>query len=450
MIGIDDARALLRRALSVSRPRHPEAEVALGGGRHSVCRFSDNEVRSCEEEEWVGLTLRPRIGRHVGAAFTTRLDDAGLSDAWRAAREAALAAQPLGALAPLPLPQGIPSVNAHDSHTAFLGPAARMALVARVCLDATMHGVTASGVLSVREGSIGHSGDPGLFSLLNTRGHFAYHAGTRVRIEITVRAASGAVGYAEADSHSAREIDAGRLLQQAAARARSGGAPRTLAAGRYSVILAPPAVAAFLRALAPAFRASAVDSGTSPIQALGSAVARGNITLTEDPFHPLHRAIPFDAEGWPRRRVNLVQHGVVRGFVYGRLSALKHGVPMTGHTQAAPSRDDLPPSCLVMSGQDRDIEGLISGTERGLFVGRVWYARVVNPRRCTVVGIADGGTIWIEGGAPRYAVHPVRFKMDALEAFSRATALGRPERAGGVVVPPMRVEDFVITGQASA
>ena len=46
-----------------------------------------------------------------------------------------------------------------------------------------------------------------------------------------------------------------------------------------------------------------------------------NISIWDDVAHPLQSGSPFDGEGVPRKKVQLVEKGVVKRLVYSRGSA---------------------------------------------------------------------------------------------------------------------------------
>jgi len=63
-----------------------------------------------------------------------------------------------------------------------------------------------------------------------------------------------------------------------------------------------------------------LDHGHSS-QTHGSQLFGENITIWDDVAHPLQTGSPFDGEGMQRRRVPLVEKGVVKRVVHARSTA---------------------------------------------------------------------------------------------------------------------------------
>ncbi len=75
-----------------------------------------------------------------------------------------------------------------------------------------------------------------------------------------------------------------------------------------------------------------------------------NVTLRDDPYHPLHRGGPFDAEGIPTRPVTIVERGVAKSPVYDRRTAAKEGKESTGHGLPVPNPFGPIASNVVLEG----------------------------------------------------------------------------------------------------
>jgi predicted Zn-dependent protease len=441
----DEAETLCRTAIEASRA--DETEVVLGGGRLSIVRLEDGAVRENRSESRFEVRIRVQHRGRTGLARTNRLDPESVKRAAGAANEAALAGTVRGLL-PLPGPTTYLEPKTYDPEVTSLPPAARLGLVAPLVLDARRHGAHAAGLFAARGGSLGPSG-AGVLAIANSHGLFAFHRTTRLRLDARVRAGGGS-GWGEAEHWRARDFDPAPAVSRALAKALAAREPKTLAAGEYEVVLEPAAVAAFLRVLAPHFSAHAVEEGWSFLRGReGRAVAQGNITLLDDPGHPLHVATPFDGEGAPRTKVPLLVRGVVRGLVYSREMARRAGVPATGHAPLRPSRVDALPEHFVLQGEERSAGEVLGTCERGILVTRIEVHGLADPWRAVAVGVTRDGTFWIEGGKVRHTLADLRFEMSAFDVLAYAALLSRPERALGVVAPAMRVRRFRVLGAAA-
>src|ERR1700724_2197720 len=80
------------------------------------------------------------------------------------------------------------------------------------------------------------------------------------------------------------------------------------------------------------FSATAIRDGRSFLNdRVGHKIFGGNITIHDDVWHRGQAGAPFDGEGVPRKRLTLVEGGVVRDIAYSRQAAALAGVEPTGH-----------------------------------------------------------------------------------------------------------------------
>jgi predicted Zn-dependent protease len=175
---------------------------------------------------------------------------------------------------------------------------------------------------------------------------------------------------------------------------------------------------------------------------IGERVMGQNVTLKDDPFHPLHRGSPFDAEGIPTRPITLIERGVVRGPVYDRPTAAKEGKESTGHSLPIPNTIGPLARHLVLEGGTGAPEALLEGIDRGLWVTRVWYTNVVDPKTVTLTGMTRDGLFAIENGRITHAVRNFRFNQSVVGMLGQVEGMSQAVRAGGVVCPALRIQGF--------
>jgi predicted Zn-dependent protease len=197
---------------------------------------------------------------------------------------------------------------------------------------------------------------------------------------------------------------------------------------------------------------------------LGTRLFGENITIHDDVYHPLQSGAPFDGEGVPRRRVTLVENGVIRNLVYARSTVhqvnnsewkSKLGeVSPTGHGFPLPNEIGDAPMNIVFAGpssaEEKTINEMVSSTERGILVTRLWYIREVDPYEKILTGMTRDGTFLIEGGTVKNGIRNFRFNQSLIDLLSSVEQMGRPVRASGeesfdMVVPPMKVRNFNFT-----
>ena len=199
------------------------------------------------------------------------------------------------------------------------------------------------------------------------------------------------------------------------------------------------------------FSATAVRDGRSfLVDRIGSKLFGANINIHDDASHPLQAGAAFDGEGVPRRRLALVENGVVREIAYSRQAAMLAGVEPTGHGFPVPNEIGEVPVNIIIEGGSGSLERMIRSTERGILVTRFWYIREVDPYEKIFTGMTRDGTFLIENGEIASGVRNFRFNEGLIEMLSHVEALSPAVRASGeetmdMVAPAMKVGEFNFT-----
>ena len=86
----------------------------------------------------------------------------------------------------------------------------------------------------------------------------------------------------------------------------------------------------------------------------------------------------------------------------------------------------------------------------GLYITRLHYLGVVDPRDGIITGMTRDGTFLVEGGRIVAGVRNFRFNVGLMEMLSNVDAFSAPVRASGeetfdMVVPAMKVRGFNFT-----
>jgi len=429
----------LERALKISRADGTLA--ALTRYHSALTRFANNTIHQNVAETNTPLMVRVDVDGRRGLATTSQLTDEAIGAVVGRAVELAKRAPAPADRPPLAGPQRYRTIDRWDEATAQSSPAQRGEAVARAIHQVERAGFKAAGYLTTASA---------VTSLANSKGLTASMPSTFAEFAITVMA-PGSSGWAKAKAPALAELNIDALTEQAIRTAEQGREPRELPAGTYPVILAPAAVADLVSFLASDFGGQAVLEQESCLTGkLGQRLFGSNITLMDDVGHPLQMGDPFDGEGVARQAAPLIEHGVVRSFVYGLTSAKKAGVTPTGHGSAA-EPDDYPQN-LVLQGGTSSIDDMIASTDRGLFITRCWYIREVDPTQKIVTGMTRDGTFWIEGGAIKHGVKNLRFNQGLIAMLNDVEAMGPAVRAAGeehescIVVPAMKIRNFRFTG----
>jgi predicted Zn-dependent protease len=303
--------------------------------------------------------------------------------------------------------------------------------------------VEAAGIYETGSGTIGDYGTIGPLAIANSAGLFAYHQSTGASFRISAMDGT-ASGWAGAESHRAADIDGEALADRAVGKCTRSRAPAVWDPGRYTVVLEPAAVADLIEDMSGiSLGALALQEGRSFLSGrIGSRVMGENITLRDDPYHPLHQGCPFDAEGIATRPVAIIERGVAKSPVYDRVTAARDGVESTGHGLPVPNPFGPVTGSLVLEGGSGSVDDLITGVKRGLLVTRVWYTNVVDPMTVTLTGMTRDGLFAIEDGKVTGAVRNFRFNQSVVQMLNEVEAMSAVERIEGVVCPGLRIRSF--------
>jgi predicted Zn-dependent protease len=431
------AEELFKKVLKYSTA--DETEAMIGSSAFSLTRFANNIIHQNVAEEGVSLSVRAVTDHRTARATTNKIDEESIRRVCEAALTLARLQPPDAEILPMPGPQTYRSANRFFDETAELGPRVRAETVQQAIARAEKDHLTAAGVFSSGSSATG---------LFNSRGLSAFHQETLSEFSVTMMLDDTSSSWAKRTSLQWQVLDTEALADRAARKALESRAPREIEPGRYAVILEPAAVLDLLGFLFFDFGGLAVQEKRSCLTGrVGQKIFGENINAQDDVHHPLQSGAAFDGEGMPRKRVTLIEKGVVKNVVYARATAHKVGVEPTGHGFPLPNEFGEMPSNVVMAGGRTSLEDMIRSTDRGVLVTRLWYIRDVDPYQKLLTGMTRDGTFWIEGGEVRYGVKNFRFNQSVIEMLNQVETLGPPQRTSGeesfdMVVPAMKVRDF--------
>ena len=440
MIGEDSALKLLERALSLSTAE--QTDVYLSSQDLGLTRFAGNAIHQNVSHSNVTLNIRAVNGRRLGRATTNDLSDGGVRRAMESAKNNALLMPEDPAFPGLPEPQAAPRVASWDESAAACSPLTRAKMVGEVCRQGAAEGLDTAGACRTGVQEI---------AVVSSRGVRAYHAGTFSGLIITTRSDTSA-GWAKGGSWRLDEIDYPELAREAVDKAVRGRDPQPITPGEYTVVLDHYAVDDILEALSLyGMGAQAVQEGRSWICGIqGTRAMSESVSIWDDGGALDGWPMPFDVEGVPRRRVDLVEIGLVNAPVHNTYTAAQDGLASTGHQTYFVG----PPiaSNLFMQPGDKTVEELIASTERGLYITRFFYTRLSHNRGCVMTGMTRDGTFLIEDGEIRHPVKDLRFTQSYVDALNAVEGVGDEARlvlnevGFATRVPALKLASFNFTG----
>ncbi len=431
-----------------------EADAVARTERSGLARFATSEVHQPTLVADEGVTLRLVRDGRVGTASTNRTDGEGLREVARRAAEAADNSPRDPAWPGLPGPAPIPDVAGFDAETASLSPAeqarcAWSAIEAVRGLDA--YGYFTSGVVES--------------AVVSTAGVAASQTMTDATV-VVIAASSDESGHAEATSWRAADLDPAAVAEAAAEKARRTRGAADAEPGTYRAVLEPAAFSDLLWFFAfTSLGALAFMEGRSYLSGrLGQRLFHPSFNLADDGLDPRGYPKAFDFEGVPRQRVELVSEGVARDVVWDRRTAKRagDGRASTGHALPAPAQGVGPiPLNLSVAPGDASLEELTARVGDGIYVTRLHYLGIVDPREGMITGMTRDGTFRIEGGKVAGPLVNLRFTTSFPALAKKLLGLSRhvvlvnrsdyyDERfVFGTLVPAVATEAFTVVGAGS-
>ncbi|SRR5581483_8802051 len=442
--GPDEVRRVAEPALELGGV--DGVEVLLMHEWGGLTRFASSAIHQSTWREDTAVRVRVVSGGRIGVSATNEFSPEGARRAAESAREMVQVVAPDPLFPGLAPPRPVPERDGFDEATASTTPQARAEGVAALVAQCAP-GFEAAGAFETLATEI---------AVANTEGQFCWAPSTQASLTTVVTGGEGGSGFAEVFAGRIAEVDPEAVGRRAAEKARASQNPRDLDAGRYPVVLEPSAVATPVGFLAwIGFGGKTVLEGRSCFSGKeGRQVAAPSISIYDNATSPLTLGIPFDFEGVPRSRVDLIERGVFRGPVHDLRSAKQAGTQSTGHALPPPNPEGPFPLNLFLSPGDATLEEMIASTDRGLLVTRFHYSNVVHPVESTITGMTRDGTFLIERGEVRYPVKNLRFTQSILEALTNTTMIGRDTELASEFffsasrVPALKVEAFNFTGRS--
>ena len=444
MIEEKEARNLCEAILH--RCTGAQAEVLLQVNDSDLTRFANNTIHQNVAERDIEVTLRLMIGKQIGTAITNRSDEAALDELVGIARSYAQASPEDPGYPGLAEPSAYTPVKAFDQATQDCSPETRAKAVGVVCRLAAEKGLNASGAFSTSASAL---------AVANSQGVFAYHPGTSADFQ-TVVMSSDSSGRAQGSAWKVSDIPVEKLGKDAILTAERGKAPRKIEPGEYTVVFEHYVTEDLLSMLNfYGMGAQSLLEGRSWMnERIGQQVMSEKVSIWDDGLDLSGAPLPFDFEGVPKQRVEVVTKGVVMGPVYDRYSGAKAGKPSTGHALPPAMRGFGPVATnLFMAAGESSVDEMIRSTERGLYINRFWYTRLVHPRDCVITGMTRDGVFMIENGELAYPVKNLRYTMPYVQVLANVEAIGKESHLliseygnMGQHVPALKVHGFNFSG----
>lgn len=199
-------------------------------------------------------------------------------------------------------------------------------------------------------------------------------------------------------------------------------------------------------ALANAISGRNVASGTTFLKdKMGQKIFADGITIVDDPFLKRGaRSHPFDGEGLMPQKRNLVENGVLQGWILDIASAAQLGLTSTGNATRGTSSPPSPrPANLYLQAGTKTPEELISEIEEGFYV-----TQFLGSGGSVLTGDYSRGAkgFWIKGGKITHPVSEMTIAGNMKDMWMNIAIANDLDIRYGTDAPTLRIDGMTVAG----
>lgn len=451
MVGRDELEELTDSLIDASKA--DDVEVMINHNDTALTRYANSKIHQNVGQEDSSVSIRVAMGKKVGAASTNSLK---LEDAKRSLKKAEAIAEHQRED---PDFKGLPEDKeisrkvgkTYYERTAEYSPEERAQKVKEIIEYSEEHGVD-------RVYGAFKTQDMDLF-VGNSNGVRKYNQLTAASLSTTAIADwdnDQGFGWGESCSADVDDIDHMDVAGTAVEKGLNNFDTKTIDLGDYDVVLEPLAVKSILMYLGMmGFSARKVQEERSFMCGrFGEQFMDDRVNIYDDALDPSMHGFPFDYEGVPKQRVDLVKDGTANAVVYDTYTAgREEGKESTGHSLPQPNPMSPFPMNMLMDGGSSSIDEMIEETDKGILVTRFNYCGPVHPVKGILTGLTRDGTWMIEDGEVSYPVNNLRFTQNLIEALNSVDSITKEKELfslgyypGYIACPGLKIDDFSFTG----
>ena len=420
------------------------ADAILVAGIALDVQLRLGETEHLERSEGRDLGLRVFVGRRAAMVSSTAADPAGFA---RLAEHAVAMARvvpedPYAALAEEAAPPETAGLDLADSAEP---DAPALIARARIAEDAAR---AVAGVSNSEGGSAGY-GRTEVF-LATSAGFAGQYVRTSHSVSATALAGAGTAMQRDYDYSSATHLadleDAAGIGRTAGERAVARMNPTRPKTTRLSVVYDPRVASSLLGHLSAAINGSAVARGTSFLkEKLGQRIFAPGITVVDDPRRARGpRSRPFDGEGVPTRRRQLVEDGVLATWLLDSRSARQLGMKTTGHASRGTGGPPSPGATnLYLQPGPLPPAALMADIKEGLYITELIGMGVNGVTGDYSRGVAG---FMIRDGALAEPVAEITVAGTLQEMFRNLTPASDLRFRRGTDAPTVRIDGMMLAG----
>lgn len=438
---IDELLSLAGEAVSHARKLGADAVHAVAAdGRSTEISILEGKIEKVEQSEARDISLKVYAGKSSASISGSVLTKEAIHRLAETALNVARLAPPdpyAGVADPALLAKDIPNLDlAADD---LPGPHGIEELARR----AEAAGLAVKGV--TKSGGAGASRSESTVGVVISNGFAQGYRRTGVGLSMSAIAGEGLAMQRDYDYTSAIHFadlrDPETIGHSAGERAVKRVDPRKVKSQSVPVIYDRRVASGLIGHLLGAINGAAIARGTSFLKdRLGQEIFGPHITIVEDPF--IRRGLgsrPFDGEGLACHKRNLIDNGVLTGWVLDLRSSRQLGLTPTGQgSRGGPSTSNvyLPPG-------EQSPEDQIKSISQGLYVTELIGSSING-----VTGDYSRGAsgFWIENGELTYPVSEITIAGNLKDMFKTLQPASNLEFRSSVNAPNCLVEGLTIAG----
>jgi len=286
-------------------------------------------------------------------------------------------------------------------------------------------------------------------ALVTSHGFAGGYAGTSHSTWASVLAGAGETMQRDYASHSVRHLAdleaADTIGLRAGDRAVARLNPQRVDSGQMPVVFDPRVGSSLIGHLVGAITGPSITRRSSfLLERLGQRILPEGITIIDDPRRRRGlRSRPFDGEGLPTAQCNLIDRGMLTGWLLDSASARQLGLEPTGHATRGGGSPGAGTTNVHLLPGTASVSDLMGDIARGLYVTEL-IGHGVN----TVTGDYSRGAagFLIENGSKGPAVAEITIAGNLIDMFARLVAADDLEFRYGINVPTLRIDGMTIAG----
>jgi len=276
----------------------------------------------------------------------------------------------------------------------------------------------------------------------NSHGFIGTGTGTRHGLSVSVIAEANGQMQHDYSYTSARDYKDLWSLEKVAAEAAERTLhklnPRKISTCEVPVIFTADVASSLISSFFSAISGGSLYRRSSfLVDSLGQSIFPEFIRITEDPFIRKGLAsCPFDAEGVKVSRRNIIEQGVLQGYILSTYSARKLKMQSTGNAGGIHN--------VQVSSGDKDLRSLIKTMHKGLVVTDV-IGQGVN----LVTGDYSRGAsgFWVENGEIQFPVEEITIASNLRDMYKGIIEVGSDiEKRGKIHIGSVLINNMTVAG----